>query len=113
MSNQPGLRKQVQRRCDMTGGKDLEPMPFHLLAKETVEDGIKRIVSEEIARAIKDIDNRRLKRTEAIHEVQKAARKSGRCCVSYGRNSKKPISLKMPGFAIRRRGSPRSETPKP
>ena len=50
-------------------------MPFHLLAKETVEDGIKRIVSEEIARAIKDIDNRRLKRTEAIHEVRKSCKK--------------------------------------
>lgn len=50
-------------------------MPFHLLAKETVEDGIKRIANEEIAQAIKDIDNRRLKRTEAIHEVRKSCKK--------------------------------------
>ena len=50
-------------------------MPFYLLAKETVEDGIKRIVNEEIAQAIKDIDNRRLKRTEAVHEVRKRCKK--------------------------------------
>lgn len=46
-------------------------MSFCLLADESVEDGIKRIVSEEIKRAIKEIDNPRLKRSEAIHEVRK------------------------------------------
>ena len=34
-------------------------MSFWLMAKETVEDGIKRIVSEEISQAIKEIDNPR------------------------------------------------------
>jgi hypothetical protein len=32
-------------------------MSFCLLADESVEDGIKRIVSEEIKQAIKEIDN--------------------------------------------------------
>jgi len=50
-------------------------MSFHLMAKETAEDGIKRLVREEIARAIKDIDNPGLKRTEAVHEVRKRCKK--------------------------------------
>ena len=50
-------------------------MSFCLVANESVEDGIKRIVSEEIAQAIKEIDNPRLKRTEAIHEVRKHCKK--------------------------------------
>jgi CHAD domain-containing protein len=50
-------------------------MPFYLLADESVEDGIKRIVSEEISQAIKEIDNPRLKRSEVIHEVRKHCKK--------------------------------------
>jgi len=50
-------------------------MSFYLLAKETVEEGIKRIVNEEIAQAIKETDNPRLKRTEAIHQVRKRCKK--------------------------------------
>jgi CHAD domain-containing protein len=50
-------------------------MSFRLLAKEAVADGIKRIAEEEIARAIKDIDNPRLKRPEAVHEVRKRCKK--------------------------------------
>jgi len=50
-------------------------MSFCLMADESVEDGIKRIVSEEIAQAIKEIDNPRLKRSEAIHEVRKHCKK--------------------------------------
>ena|SRR5262245_21066627 len=50
-------------------------MSFCLLAQESVEDGIKRIVSEEIRQAIKEIDSPRLKRTEAIHEVRKHCKK--------------------------------------
>ena len=50
-------------------------MSFALMAKETVEEGIKRIVNEEIAQGIKDIDNRQLKRSEAIHEVRKHCKK--------------------------------------
>jgi hypothetical protein len=46
-----------------------------LLADESVEDGIKRFVSEEIKQAIKEIDNPRLKRSEAIHEVRKHCKK--------------------------------------
>jgi CHAD domain-containing protein len=46
-------------------------MSFCLLADESVENGIKRIVSEEINQAIKEIDNPRVKRSEAIHEVRK------------------------------------------
>lgn len=50
-------------------------MSFALMAKETVEEGIKRIVNEEIAQGIKEIDNRQLKRSEAIHEVRKHCKK--------------------------------------
>ncbi len=50
-------------------------MSFALMAKETAEEGIKRIVNEEIAQGIKEIDNRQLKRSEAIHEVRKHCKK--------------------------------------
>ena len=50
-------------------------MGFCLSANESVEDGIKRIVNEEIRRTIKKIDTSRLKRTEAIHEVRKHCKK--------------------------------------
>jgi CHAD domain-containing protein len=50
-------------------------MSFRFLAKEAVADGIKRIAEEEIARAIKDIDNPRLERPEAVHEVRKRCKK--------------------------------------
>ena len=50
-------------------------MSFCLLAEESVEEGIKRIVNEEINQAIKEIDSTRLKRTETIHEVRKHCKK--------------------------------------
>ena len=50
-------------------------MSFCLLADESVEDGIKRIVSAEINQAIKKIDSPGVKRTEAIHEVRKHCKK--------------------------------------
>jgi CHAD domain-containing protein len=50
-------------------------MSFYLLEDRSVEDGVKRIVSEEIGQAIKEIDSRKLKRTEAIHEVRKHCKK--------------------------------------
>src|SRR5215510_9694832 len=50
-------------------------MSFCLLAEESVGDGIKRIVSEEINQAIKEIGNPRLKKTETIHEVRKHCKK--------------------------------------
>jgi CHAD domain-containing protein len=50
-------------------------MSFALRSDEAVEDGIKRIVSEEINQAIKEIDSPKLKRTEAIHEVRKHCKK--------------------------------------
>jgi CHAD domain-containing protein len=50
-------------------------MSFCLLADESVEEGIKRIANEEINQAIKEIDNPRLKRSEAIHEVRKHCKK--------------------------------------
>ena len=46
-------------------------MSFCLLAHETVEDGIKRIVHEQIEQAIKEIDSPRMKRSDAVHEVRK------------------------------------------
>lgn len=50
-------------------------MAFCLLSDETVEEGIKRIVSEEIGHAIKEIDSPRLKPAEVIHEVRKHCKK--------------------------------------
>jgi CHAD domain-containing protein len=50
-------------------------MSFSLTAKETAEEGTKRIVNEEIAEGVKEIDNRQLKRSEAIHEVRKHCKK--------------------------------------
>jgi CHAD domain-containing protein len=50
-------------------------MSFCLLADESVADGIKRIVNEEIAQAIKDIDSPKLKRMDAVHEVRKRCKK--------------------------------------
>src|SRR5215475_16091831 len=50
-------------------------MSFCLLAEESMEEGIKRVVTEEIDQAIEEIDNLRLKRTEAIHEVRKHCKK--------------------------------------
>jgi len=50
-------------------------MAFCLLANESPEEGINRIVSEEINQAIKEIDSPRLKRTEVIHEVRKLCKK--------------------------------------
>jgi len=40
-----------------------------------MEEGIKRVVTEEIDQAIEEIDNLRLKRSEAIHEVRKHCKK--------------------------------------
>jgi hypothetical protein len=51
-------------------------MPFRLLVDESLEDGVKRIASEEIGQGIKEIDSPRLKRTEAVHEVRKHCKKS-------------------------------------
>jgi CHAD domain-containing protein len=50
-------------------------MSFCLLADESLEDGIKLIAVEEMGQAIKEIDNPRLKRSEAIHEVRKHCKK--------------------------------------
>jgi CHAD domain-containing protein len=50
-------------------------MSFCLTAEEMVADGIKRIVNEEINQALREIDNPRLKRSEAIHEVRKHCKK--------------------------------------
>ncbi|HXV84527.1 MAG TPA: CHAD domain-containing protein [Candidatus Binatia bacterium] len=50
-------------------------MSFYLLEKESVEEGIKRIADEQIAQAIEEIDNPKLKRPEAIHQVRKRCKK--------------------------------------
>jgi CHAD domain-containing protein len=50
-------------------------MSFYFQENESLEDGIKRIVSEEIGAAIKEIDSRKVKRTDAIHEVRKHCKK--------------------------------------
>ena len=50
-------------------------MSFYFVAKESVDDGIERIVNEEIAQALEEIDTPGLERTEAIHEVRKRCKK--------------------------------------
>jgi CHAD domain-containing protein len=50
-------------------------MSFCLLPDETVEEGIQRIVNEELGQALKKIDSPRLKRSEALHEVRKHCKK--------------------------------------
>src|SRR5262245_25791285 len=50
-------------------------MSFCLLPEESMEEGIRRVVTEEIDQAIEEIDNLRLKRSEAIHEVRKHCKK--------------------------------------
>jgi CHAD domain-containing protein len=50
-------------------------MAFCLLQNETVGEGIKRIVNEEIEDAIKEIDDPKLKRSEAVHQVRKRCKK--------------------------------------
>jgi hypothetical protein len=45
-------------------GKVRLTMLFYLRGEESVKYGIKRIVEEEIAQAIKEIDNSRLKRSD-------------------------------------------------
>ena len=50
-------------------------MSFYFLGNESVEEGIKRIVDEQIAQAIEEIDNPKLQRTEAIHQTRKRCKK--------------------------------------
>lgn len=50
-------------------------MAFYFRANEDVEDGIRRIVSEQIDKAIAEIDDRELDRHEAVHQVRKRCKK--------------------------------------
>jgi hypothetical protein len=50
-------------------------MSFSLAEDESVEEAVKRIVSEEIEQAIKEIDNPKMKSTAAVHEVRKHCKK--------------------------------------
>jgi CHAD domain-containing protein len=68
-------KESTVRYSDKIDGKELLSMSFYLLGKESVEDGIKRIVKEEISQTMAEIDNPRLKRSEAIHEVRKHCKK--------------------------------------
>ena len=54
-------------------------MSFCLMADESVEDGIKRIVSKEIAQAIKEIDNPRLKRSRSHPRSPKTLQENPQC----------------------------------
>src|SRR5262245_7221285 len=72
--------------------KELRSMSFCLLPDESVEDGIKRIVSEEISQAIKEIDTPRLKRTEAIHEVR-TLQENPRCAQTRETSSRTDLSV--------------------
>lgn len=50
-------------------------MAFHISAKENVEEGVRRIVAEQIDRAISEIDDAELDRHEAVHQVRKRCKK--------------------------------------
>jgi len=54
-------------------------MSFCLQADESVEAGIKRIVNEEDSQAVKEIDNRKLKRSEPSTKSANTAKKSAGC----------------------------------
>jgi CHAD domain-containing protein len=50
-------------------------MAFCLEANEPVENGVKRIVREQVDRVIAAIDNKTRKRDEAVHEVRKCCKR--------------------------------------
>jgi CHAD domain-containing protein len=50
-------------------------MAFRLKANEPVEDGIKRIVLEQVGRAVAEIGDERLARDDAVHRVRKRCKK--------------------------------------
>jgi CHAD domain-containing protein len=50
-------------------------MSFRLELAEPVEDGTRRIVREQVEKAVAEIDDRGLSRSEAIHQVRKRCKK--------------------------------------
>ena len=50
-------------------------MAFCLAPNESVESGIKRIVCEQIAKAISEATNTHMDRHEAVHQVRKRCKK--------------------------------------
>ena len=50
-------------------------MPFRFFRDELVSDGVRRIVLEQVDRAIAELDDRRLELDEAVHQVRKRCKK--------------------------------------
>ena len=50
-------------------------MAFRIKAKEAVEDSLKRIATEQVDKAIAEIDDKKLSRDEAVHQVRKRCKK--------------------------------------
>jgi CHAD domain-containing protein len=50
-------------------------MPFHMLAGESVPDGIRRVAREQVEAAIEEISNRSLPEPEKIHQIRKRCKK--------------------------------------
>lgn len=50
-------------------------MAFYLKAKERVQDGVQRIVHEQISKALHEIDDKELDRHQAVHQVRKRCKK--------------------------------------
>jgi CHAD domain-containing protein len=50
-------------------------MAFHLLRNESVEEGMRRIVSEQVASAIAEIEDTELDPHETVHQVRKRCKK--------------------------------------
>jgi CHAD domain-containing protein len=50
-------------------------MSFCLAPYESMEEAVKRLIMEEIQQAVGESDNRKLKRSEAVHEVRKHCKK--------------------------------------
>mgnify|MGYP006302818097 CR=1 FL=1 len=50
-------------------------MPYRLLTDESVEDGIRRVITEQIERALAELNDSELGRHETVHQVRKRCKK--------------------------------------
>ncbi len=50
-------------------------MPYRLKTAETIDDGIRRVIGEQIERALNELDDNHLSQAETIHQVRKRCKK--------------------------------------
>jgi hypothetical protein len=58
-----------------TTSEENNSMAFHLLRNESVEEGVRRIVGEQIASAIAEVEDTRLDPHATVHQVRKRCKK--------------------------------------